>query len=322
MSVFDGVWQALAGAAMWLAGALGAAPSVPGFYQGYVEGEYVRVGLPAAGTLQTLAVARGRQVAAGDLLFTLDDTAERAARDEAVGRLRQAEAQLEDLKKGRRPTELDAIAAQRNQAEASLRLSESELRRSEQLLAAKVAAQSRVDEARSAYRRDQARVAELTAQLATARLAAREDAIAMAAASVATAKSTLEQAEWRLSQRAAAAPAAALVADTLYVEGEFVPAGSPVVSLLPAGNVKIRFFVPEPQLGAIQVGQKLGLSCDGCAPDLEAAVSFIAPQAEFTPPVIYSQTTRAKLVFLVEARPVTGAERLHPGQPVELRVGR
>jgi HlyD family secretion protein len=110
------------------------------------------------------------------------------------------------------------------------------------------------------------------------------------------------------------------VSDTLFVQGDWVPSGAPVVSLLPPGNVKIRFFVPEPRLGAVAVGQKVSVGCDGCAP-LTATISFIAPQAEYTPPVIYSKESRAKLVFLVEALPdAKDAAKLHPGQPVDVKL--
>jgi HlyD family secretion protein len=92
-----------------------------------------------------------------------------------------------------------------------------------------------------------------------------------------------------------------------------------VVSLLPPGNVKVRFFVEERRLGAVRIGQRLAVSCDGCPAPVAAEVSFISPQAEFTPPVIYSRQERVKLVFLIEARPAPGdAVKLHPGQPVEV----
>ena len=107
--------------------------------------------------------------------------------------------------------------------------------------------------------------------------------------------------------------------DTLYREGEFVAAGSPVVSLLPPENIKLRFFVREQELGSLKVGERLAYACDACAEGLQAVVTFIAPQAEFTPPVIYSEQSRAKLVYMVEAKPEAPAG-LHPGQPVDVSL--
>jgi HlyD family secretion protein len=112
-----------------------------------------------------------------------------------------------------------------------------------------------------------------------------------------------------------------LVFDIMYRAGEWVPAGSPVVRMLPPGNVKVRFYVPEAAVGALSPGRQVRIHCDGCAADISAAVSFVSDQAEYTPPVIYSNERREQLVFLIEARPAPAdALKLHPGQPVEVRL--
>jgi HlyD family secretion protein len=292
----------------------------PRAYQGYAEGEYVRVAAPFAGTLELLAVKRGTRVNVGDPLFTLEQENEAAARREARERLRNAEAQLADLRKGKRPSEIEAVQAQLGQAEAAAQYSEVQLRRAEELVSQNYVARDRVDEARATHDRDIKRVAELKAQLATARLAARPDEIRAAEHSVEAAKAALAQAEWKLDQKSVKAAVAGLVQDTYFVRGEWVNANQPVVSLLPPQNIKVRFFVPQRELGALKLGQKLALACDGCPAPVPAVVSFISPQAEYTPPVIYSQQERAKLVFLVEARPAPeDAEKLHPGQPLDVR---
>ena len=133
------------------------------------------------------------------------------------------------------------------------------------------------------------------------------------------ARAHLAQAEWRLDQMSQAAPQAALVVDTLYRLGEWVIAGAPVVSLLPPENIKVRFFVPEPRLGAIGIGDEVHISCDACAAGLTAAISYISQDAEYTPPVIYSREMRAKLVYLVEARP-RQPTALRPRQPVDVAL--
>jgi len=289
----------------------------PGGYSGYVEGEYVRVASPFAGELTLLQVKRGDTVASGAPLFALEQDNEKAAREEAQARVRQAEAKLADLNKGKRPQELESARAQLAQAEANLRLSTAELKRSQELLASGFISAAKLDEVRSAEQRDQARVNQLKADLAVARLAARPDEIAAASAEAKGARDALAQAEWRLQQKSQTATQPGLVADTLYQQGEWVPAGSPVVSMLPAQNVKVRFFVPETRVGALRVGQAVRIRCDGCAQPVDATLTFIAPEAEYTPPVIYSRENRAKLVFMVEARPrVEQAMSLHPGQPV------
>jgi HlyD family secretion protein len=289
--------------------------------QGYVEGEYVRVAAPFAGTLVTLAAERGRQVEVGAPLFVLESESEDAAKREAEQNLRKAEAQAEDLRKGPRQTELATSKAQLLQAETTASFSEKEWRRQLDLVSKGFVSQSAADSAKTTRDRDQDKVVELRNALATLESGSRPDEIRAAEAQAAAAKQSLAQADWKLRQKSVASDVSGVVVDTLFVRGEWVPAGAPVVSLLPPGNVKARFFVPESKLGSVKVGQGVKLACDACGAPIDAKITFIAPQAEYTPPVIYSKDNRAKLVFLVEARPSPAdAARLHPGQPVDVTL--
>jgi len=290
--------------------------------QGYVEGEYIYIASPLAGSLEALNVQRGVQVRAGDLLFALDDTQEEAARNEAESRLGQARASLADLKKGRRPSEIESIEAQLGQAQAALALSEKELARQEELARSGASTPQDVDRARSAHDQNRQRVAQLQADLETAQLGARKDQIAAAEANVQALEAALAAAQWALSQKRQTAPQAGLVFDTMYRQGEWVPAGRPVVALLPPANIKVRAFVPETQLQALHPGDSVQVIVDGLPAPLVGQISFISPRAEYTPPVIYNRENRAKLVFLIEVTfdPETAAT-LHPGQPVDVRLG-
>ncbi len=295
--------------------------SPPPALQGYVEGEYVRVAAPFAGTLVSLDAQRGAQVEAGAKLFALEAESEDAARAEAQARLRKAQAVVEDLRKGKRPTEIGSVRAQLAQAEVAANLSEKEWRRQLDLVSKGFVSQSRADEAKAQRDGDRQKVEQMQNDVGTMQAGTRPDEIRAAEAEAAAAKESLAQADWKLRQKSVTAAVAGLVADTLFTQGEFVPAGSPVVSLLPPANVKVRFFVPETTLGSIKVGQKVSLACDGCGAAIEGTVTFIASQAEFTPPVIYSKDNRAKLVFLVEAKPSReNAAKLHPGQPVDVKL--
>jgi HlyD family secretion protein len=289
-------------------------------FQGYAEGEYVLVAAPAAGKLEKRWVNRGQEVERGAPLFVLEQENEKASRREASERLRNAEAKLANIAAGKRKPEIDAIQAQEAQAAAARELSRRQLKQQEELFAKNYISASSMDAARANYDRDIARVAETEAQIRLARMAiGRDKEIAAAQADVDAARAVLEQSDWRLAQRASAAPAKALVHDTFYSEGEWVAAGNPVVSLLPPGNVKLRFFVPETAVGGLKIGQAVRASCDGCAAPIPAKISYISRQAEFTPPVIYSREQRAKLVFLVEARPEPAdAMKLRPGQPLDV----
>ena len=296
-------------------------PAADGPLTGYVEGEYVRVAAPFAGTLQQLSIRRGAQVATGAPLFALERENETAARREAADRLAAADARLANLRTGRRPPEVETVVEQLQQAKAARELSAANLKRQQQLYASKFVSAAAVDDAQAQLKRDEARVAELNAAVATSKMPARVDEIRAAEADVRAAREVVAQSDWRLAQRAVAAPKAGLVNDTYYTVGDFVPAGAPVVSLLPPGNVKARFYVSEPLLARIRPGSVVTLACDGCGATIRATVDYVSNRAEYTPPVLYSKENRAKLVYLVEARPtVADAVKLNPGQPVDVTL--
>ncbi len=290
--------------------------------QGYIEGEFAYIAAPLAGALDTLSVQRGDTVKAGDALFALENGLETAARDEAQRRLDQAMADLDDAKKGKRPSEIQSMIAQLDQARAAEALSASELDRQLKLAAAKAGTAQDLDRARAAATQDQQRVAQLQADLETARLGQRPDQIAAAEFEVQARNAELAQANWNLSQKRQNAPGDGLIFDTLYRRGEWVAAGHPVVLLLPPQDIKLRAFVSEEQLGSMRIGDRVTVTVDGVASPVFGKISFISPRAEFTPPVIYSRQSRAKLMFMIEAvfEPQV-AVNLHPGQPVDVAIG-
>lgn len=292
---------------------------------GYVEGDYVYVALPDSGRLTEIAVKRGDRVTAGAPLFALDDTDARARLAEAEADLTEAEHTLADLKHGERPEELAVIEAQLEAARASLMLSEPRVKRRRELVKKNIVGAEDLDAAEASILEDRGRIAEMIARLSAAKLPARADRIAAQEAAIAAFRAAIAQAQWELDERKASAPAAGRVEDVYYRLGEEVAAGRPVLQMLPSENIKLRLYVPEPELGKFVIGQRLSISCDGCPPGLTAAISFIAAQAEYTPPVIYSEASRSKLVFLIEAKPdlppdPTATFQWHPGQPVEARI--
>ncbi len=299
----------------------GCEESPSGDRQGYVEGEFVNVASPIAGRLDRLSVQRGDTVAAGAPLFALEAQSEAAAQREAVEQLRAAEARLADLNVGKRPQELDVTRAQLAQARAEEQKSSTRLARDQAQFAIGGIPRQQLDDSRAAHEADAARVKQLESEVAVGELPGRAAQVRAQAAQVAAARAALEQAQWRLDQKSVASTLAGRVHDTLYREGEWVAAGSPVVRLLPPGNVKIRFFVPQRDVGAIAPGRAASVHCDGCAAEVPVTVTFVSTEAEFTPPVIFSNETRAKLVFMVEARPsVADAPKLRPGQPVSVTL--
>jgi HlyD family secretion protein len=274
--------------------------------QGYVEGDLVLVGAQSPGRITELAVDAGKKVEAGAHLFALDDEEETAARNEAA-------AKLEDLKAaGQRPEQVAVLEAAERRAQAALELSRTELDRQRELFKRGVSAEARLQQAQSTFERDEAALQEARRQIKAAELAGRDSAIAAAEAA-------LDGAEKALAKRRVAAPVTAMVEDVYFRPGEVVAAGQPVLALLPPGNRKIRFYVPEPRLSALRIGQDVTIGCDGCQ-DMRATLTFVASEAEFTPPVIFSQEERSKLVFRAEAH-LTEGEALPLGLPVDVHIG-
>jgi HlyD family secretion protein len=247
---------------------------------GYAEGDTAFVAAPQAGWVSNLKVERGAEVKTGELLFSLDDTNQTAARDQAKAQIAQAEGQM-------------------GQAQSSLELARKELTRQQGLLRAGATSKQALDQAQSAYQTANALVTQINATKQQA-------------------EATLTGATYQLSERDVVSRTSGRVQDIFFRPGEYAPAMTPVVSILPPNNVYVRFFVPETEFANVRLGQKVSIHCDGCAKDIAATVSFIAAQEEFTPPVIFSVGVREKLVFKVEAR-LPGGLPLHPGQPVDVR---
>jgi len=247
---------------------------------GYGEGDNAFISAPQPGWVTEMKVERGTIVHRGDLLFVLDDTHEQAGRDQAVAALVQAKASLV-------------------QQQSNLVYARTELRRQNGLARDKAGTPTQLDQALTNYQQSGAQISQLQAQ------------IAQMAASVAAAAYTL-------SQRAVTAQTDGPVQDIYFREGEYVPASTPVLSILPPANVYVRFFVPESQLSRARLGPRVQISCDGCGAPVDASISFIAKQEEFTPPVIFSIGNREKLVFKLEAR-AQGGLKINPGQPVDVR---
>jgi HlyD family secretion protein len=296
--------------------------AAPFTWQGYVDADYVKVAPTQQGLLTSLAVRRGDTVKAGAPLFSQDDIYDRAARDDAAGKLAQAEAMLRNLETASRETEIAQAAADLADAVAAHERAALDLQRAQALVRTAAGTQQKLDQAQADALSTEARVKAAQAKLEQMRSpTGRAQEIAAQRAVVEQMRAQLAMAEWRLAQRHVAAPDNALVSDIYAWPGETIDAGAPVVSLLPPASILVRFFVPEAALPHIHAGQRVNLTCDTCPPHLTATVSFVAPQPEYTPPVIFSEQTRDKLVYLIEAHPsAKEAPVLKPGQPVTVTL--
>ncbi len=246
---------------------------------GYGEGDAAFISAPQAGWVTQMRVERGAIVHRGDLLFVLDDTREKAGQEQAQATLAQARASLK-------------------QESANLAYAGVTLERQNRLARDNAGTPTQRDVALSNYRQSQARIRELQGQIAQM-------------------EASLSGAAYTLTQRQVIAQTEGPVQDIYFRTGEYAPASTPVISILPPKNVFVRFFVPETQFSRLRLGQSVRVTCDGCRP-MDAKVTFIASREEFTQPIIFSVGNREKLVFKAEARTPDGLA-VHPGQPVEVR---
>lgn len=251
------------------------------YIPGYVEARYTYIAPNFSGVLQKLSVKRGEFITAGHPLFTLE--------------LEPESDQLENAK-----SNFQAAIAERLSDLANLDYAKLDYHRQFELLQTRAVQQATVD-------------------LAKANLDKAKAQLNHAEANVNGMKALLANAFWSQMKKIVTASKEALVFDTYFQTGELVPANQAVLSLLAPEDIKIIFFVSEPQLGSIQLGQKITVRCDGCSQPVTANIDFISPQAEYTPPVIYSGEARTKLVYRIEAAlQRETAKKMHPGQPVQI----
>lgn len=293
-----------------------------GYFQGYVEGEYVYIASSGKGELEKLAVVKGQAVKRNALLFQLDPNPEALQIEEIHQRMQQARFKLADISKGSRPSELAGIKARLTRAQAALALAERDYHRRHKLYElgdSDTISEEELDRFQTEVNIRQTDLDAINAELKTANLGGRVDAVTAAEKEINVLAASLNTLEWQLGEKQVTAPSAGIIQDTIYRVGEFVPAGRPVITLLPPENLKIRFFVPQSLLPTIQPGTSVRVQLDGMESQVAAKISYISPEAEFTPPIIYSKESRTKLVFMVEAIPdIQAINRLRVGQPLEV----
>ena len=305
-----------------IGGMLTACPDASNLAVGYAEGEFVLAAPIETAQILSVSVRRGERVASGAALAELEKKDAEISVAQARAALAQARSNLANLRQGRRPEEIAAIQASLASAKAQADQASKTFDRQSDLLERGIATQAAFDNAETSLELARAKVTELQANLAVAQLPARKDEIAAANAQVEQAQAALDQAEWRLEQRSISVPVDGIVYDIVRNPGEVAGPQAPVLSVLPDGAVKLKLYVPETALSSLALGDELRVNCDGCSPDPHARISYISPDPEFTPPVIYSLENRQKLVYLVEARPEANDPALKPGQIVDVDLGR
>jgi HlyD family secretion protein len=288
--------------------------------QGYVEGRYTYAAAYTSGYLHKLQVHRGENVRQGQPLFVLDKNPESDELAQAAANAAAEQETLRDMQLGERPSQIESIQQKIQAAAAQEAYSSKMYQRNTDLYAKQAVGKATLDQSKATYLHDAALVKELQDDLITAKLGARQHQQLAQAQRLKAALAGMKKAQWLLATKDYRAPKAGRVDETFYRQGEFVVAGQPVLSMLVPTEVKLIFYVPEPRLGSLQVGQRVHFRCDGCQP-MTAKIDYIASKAEYTPPVLYTQDARKSLVYRVEAAiPAKVALQYHPGQPVDITL--
>lgn len=288
---------------------------------GYSHGEFVYLSYSGNAKIDRLLVNKGDDVIKGQELVQIESFDAQNILLRAEEKLSAESAFLRNLKSGERPEELDIIRSQIRKAQSSESQVKRQLERYRNLYVRQAISLAEWEDIRDELTQKGAQVEELINQLKARQLPARQDEISKQFSQVEAAKLERDKARWDFQQTMIIAPVSARVYDIIYRDGERPAANSPIISLLPPDNIKVRFFIPESMLGNFKVGTKVRLLCAGCANNSPGVINYISHEAEFTPPVIYSTKRREKLIFMAEAVPSREqAVRMKIGQPFDVEI--
>ncbi len=287
----------------------------PQQYQGYVEGENIYLASPYAGILEKLVVQRGETVRQGQLLFSLDPNPQFLLLQQDEATLLEAQKVLKDLIQPRRSSEISAIRAQIEQVDAQVKLASIRVDRMRELFTRQAVSKDTLDAALAFFQEQKKIKEQYQSNLELAQLGSRVEQIKAQQARVEAFRAKLSERRWQLNQKTIRAPAAGIIFDTYYKSGEFVANQQAVLSLLTPDNVRLEFFVPAKVLANLNIGQNIAFNCEGCLQNSKATISYISPEAEYLPPLVYSRENSEKLVFRIQAR-LSEPEKFKPGQPL------
>ncbi|MFT6835502.1 MAG: HlyD family secretion protein [Francisellaceae bacterium] len=292
----------------------------PNSLPGYIEANLTYISPQVSGKLNKLSVHRGDKVVIGQPLFKLDSQYYQFALKSAEMNVQANQASYENLLTGERPPEIEQIIANIEQEAAKMEYLQQNFDRNKNLLAENLTSQQNYELSESQLLQAQAKLIQLEASLVTAQLPAREQKVINAKALTNSSAEQTKQAQWEVDQALVKSPVSATVFDTYYWPGEVVNANQPVVSLLVPDQIKLIFFITETELSRISLNKKVQFATDGNSKKMTARITYVSDKAEYTPPVIYSDSSRKDLVFRVEAK-VEENNTWHSGQPVSVYLG-
>lgn len=300
----------------------GCKPQEENTIHGYIDADYIYIPSATSGILKSLTVNKGQQVKKAALLFAMNNEKEQQEVNLAQAQLARERQVLTDLSSGKRKEELAVLHAQRRQASEALALAESKLARERKKYQQQLLSEYDFEQIKRERQQKASAVDEIDRRITAESLPARTAQYTAQQHLIEAAQATLAKAVWANQQTSRYAPVSARVFDIFSYPGEWVPAGKAVLSLLPPENIKIRFFVSALRMSQLRYAQTISIRPLAGQP-LLAKINYISPQAEYTPPLVYSNQRREKMVFLIEAvpqDPQTASTQLHPGMAVTVTL--
>jgi HlyD family secretion protein len=304
---------------------------------GVIEGTDIDVAAQIAARVERVAVKKGDAVQTGQLLVVLDCADVDAAIAEANGRVGAAEAQLAGAgaskHAARRATGVawaQASAAKSRGAAIETRKSIAERNVARLVQAGDGIAAATLDqtqaEAKSLELEQLAAVDTAKATEAQAAVAAAQGNAALAAelaakANLETLKASQRRAQLLRRECEIHAPRPAVVEEIFLEPGEVAARGAPLMRLVDLQEVKLTFYLPNAEIGAVTKGRAATVTVDAYpSVRFSGKVSSIAMQAAFTPRNIQTRTDRDRLVYPIEVTIPNEQSRLRPGMPAEARL--
>lgn len=285
---------------------------------GNIEMTEAEVSFKIPGRVEERLVAEGESVTAGQVVARLDSrelVQEKALRQAQVG---SAQAALAELQAGSRTEEIAQAQALLERAQADRERAQVEFERQKRLYQREVISTREYDLARTTHDGAEARVREAREYLALVKKGPRREKIDQARASLRASEQVLAQAQTRLEYTVAVSPLSGIVLSKNIEPGEVVSAGTPVVTVGEVSQVFLRAYINETDLGRVKVGQKVKVTTDTFpGKSYEGHISFLAPQAEFTPKNIQTQKERVKLVYRIKVEIPNPKMELKPGMPAD-----
>lgn len=290
-------------------------------FPGYSYGDFVYISYAGSARIENVYVKKGAYIMPGQALVKMEDFDAKNILQRAEEKLLAENALLANLGAGERPEELNIVRSQLKKAQSLEIQTKRQLERYRNLYAKNAISTAEWDNIKDELAQKSAQVEELIHQIEARKLPARQHEINRQISQVAAAKLERDKALWDVDQTTLISPVNAVVFDIIYRAGERPASGSPIISLLPPDNIKVRFFIPEAKLANFQLGDRVNLLCDSCSQKIPATINYISPQVEFTPPVIYSTQRRETLIYMAEAIPAReDAGLLKLGQPFDVEM--